>query len=260
MPRGYRTAQRRSPGRTARMRDRRFVTMAHTIRLRTADLPVFLADVAIVGPVLYVAGITAMHLLRPTDIVHYGNTMSAYSVGPYGSISIAAFVSLGASAIALALGLPRALAPLRWSLVGSVLVGLFGVGFVLAGIFRFAPDVSSIEPLIRGETPPTTAGVIHGLAGFGGIAFLICAMLVLSAAFRRDEKWRTFWVSSLALVLFVVGLMLPNPPVVAWDSGGWLGAIEWRFFVGTLVVWLLLAAVRLRSVATRDVARRASTT
>ncbi len=127
--------------------------MAHTTRLRTPNVPVFLADVATVGPVLYVAGITAMHPLKPTYLVHYGNTMSAYSVGAYGSVSVAAFVSLGAGAIALALGLPRALAPSRRSLVGSVLVGLFGIGFVLAGIFRFAPEVGSIDPLIRGRRP-----------------------------------------------------------------------------------------------------------
>jgi uncharacterized membrane protein len=56
----------------------------------------------IIGPVFFVVAITAMHFLRPNDIVLYGNTMSFYSVGPYGSISVAASIALGLYALALA--------------------------------------------------------------------------------------------------------------------------------------------------------------
>ena len=63
-----------------------------------------LALARIIGPVFYVVAIAVMHLLRPDDIVRYGNTMSLYSVGPYGSISIAAFVALGLGALALSWG------------------------------------------------------------------------------------------------------------------------------------------------------------
>src|SRR5215212_552295 len=70
-----------------------------------------LALVGIIGPVFYVVAIAAMHFLRPNDIVLYGNTISAYSVGAYGSISMAAFVALGLGGLALSAGLRRAVMP-----------------------------------------------------------------------------------------------------------------------------------------------------
>ena len=67
-----------------------------------------LALVGVIGPVFYVVAITAMHFLRPNDIVLYGNTVGFYSVGPYGCISVVAFIALGLCALALAFGLRRA--------------------------------------------------------------------------------------------------------------------------------------------------------
>jgi hypothetical protein len=213
-----------------------------------------------VGPLFYVVAIAVMHVLRPHNVVLYGNTMSAYSVGPYGSISIAAFVALGLGALALSIGLRRAVVPSRALRVGSVLVGVFGAGWLLAGIFRIAPDLASIEPAIQGGAP-TVSGTIHGLAGFGGIFCLIVGILVLSRAFERDERWRPFWLPSLALglttlVLFVVGLFVLSSPAVVpccpMGSAPWWGAIEWRFFVGAFVLWLFLTAARLRSIASES--------
>jgi uncharacterized membrane protein YuzA (DUF378 family)/uncharacterized membrane protein len=216
-----------------------------------------LALVGIMGPVFYVVAIAAMHFLRPHDIVRYGNTISAYSVGPYGSISMAAFVALGLGGLALSAGLRRAVVPSRALRVGSVLVGVFGVGWVLAGIFRFGHDAASLEQAIKGENP-TISEVIHGLGGFGGIFCLIVGMIVLSRAFARDERWRSFWPISLTLglatlILFVFGLFVLNSPSVVpccpTGSVAWWGAIEFRVFVGAFVLWLLLTSIRLRAVA-----------
>ncbi len=223
----------------------------------------FLANLGVVGPVFYAVAILALHFLRPQDIVLYGNVMSAYSIGPYGGLSIAAFIGLGLGALALSLGLRRGVRSSRVLLVGAVLVGLFGIGWIMAGIFRFAPDVASIEPLIRGDAPPTTSGIIHGVAGFGSFACIFAGMIVLSRAFKRDDRWRSFGIPSLVfgllmLVLFAIGLFVLNSPTVVPccppGSRAWVGAIEWRGFVGTFVLWLFLTAMRLRSVA-RDAAR-----
>src|SRR4051812_49143630 len=121
-----------------------------------------LALMGIIGPVFYVVAIAAMHFLRPDDIVLYGNTISAYSIGAYGSISMAAFVALGLSGLALSAGLRRAVMPSRALRVGSVLIGVFGAGWILAGIFRFGTDAASLEQAIKGENP-TISEAIHGL-------------------------------------------------------------------------------------------------
>jgi len=81
---------------------------------------------------------------------------------------------------------------------------------------------------------------------------------VLSRAFKRDERRRSFWIPSLilglaTLALFVMAFFIEAPEVVPCCPSGsvpWWGAIEFRVFIGAFVLWLLLASIRLRAVAT----------
>jgi hypothetical protein len=99
--------------------------------------------------------------------------------------------------------------------------------------------------------PPTPAGVVHGVAGFAALAALMGGMVALSVAFGRDPRWSRLRGPSLTLALvapalFVAGLALPSPPVRAWASGGWIGAVAWRGFLACLAAWLLMVAAHLR--------------
>ena len=216
------------------------------------------ALVGIIGTVYFIVALITMHFLRPDDIVRYGgNSIGFYSVGPYGSIFVAAFIALGLAGLALALGLRRAAAPSRSLRVGSVLLGLFGIGWVLGGIFRDAPDVASLETVLKEEVPSSASTMIHGLGSFGGLFLLMAGMLVLSIAFRRDERWHSFWITSLilglaTLSLFIAAFFIEAPLVVPCCPTGsvaWWGAIEFRVFIGAFVLWLLLTSIRLRAVA-----------
>src|SRR5215218_11055987 len=166
-----------------------------------------LALVGIIGTVFFVVALTAMHFLRPHDLVRYGTNVGFYSVGPYGSIFVAAFITLGLAGLALVLGLRRAVAPSRSLQAGSVLIGLFGIGWIVGGVFREAPDVASLGPVLK-ENIPSASTMIHGLGSFGGLFLLMAGMLILSMAFKRDERWRSFWIPSLILGLATVALFV----------------------------------------------------
>jgi hypothetical protein len=210
--------------------------------------------VGIIGTVFFIVALIALHFLRPDDIVRYGTNIGFYSVGPYGSIFVAAFISLGLAGLALALGLRLAVARSRSSRAGSLLLGLFGTGWVLAGIFRDAPDVASLEPVLQEKIYPAST-IIHDLGGFVGLILLIVSMLVLSRAFKRDQRWHSFWIPSLILglvsvALFIASFFIEAPAVVPCCPTGsvpWWGAIEFRVFFGAFVSWLLLVSIRLRA-------------
>jgi uncharacterized membrane protein len=214
------------------------------------------ALVGIIGTLYFIVALTVMHFLRPYDLVRYGTNVGFYSVGPHGSIFVAAFIALGLAGLALALGLRRAVAPSKFLQVGSVLIGLFGIGWIVGGIFRDAPNVASLETVLKEEVPSAST-MIHGLGAFGGLFLLMAGMLVLSIAFKRDERWRSFWIPSLmlglvTLALFVMAFFIEAPLVVPCCPSGsvaWWGAIEFRFFIGAFVLWLLLTSIRLRAVA-----------
>ena len=219
-----------------------------------------LALVGIIGTVFFIVALIAMHFLRPHDLVRYGTNIGFYSVGPYGSIFAAAFVALGLAGLALALGLRLAVERSRSLSAGSILIGLFGIGWIVGGIFRDAPDVASLEPVVQGKITPVST-MVHGLGAFGGLFFLMAGMLVLSRAFKRDERWYSFWIPSLilglaTLALFVAAFFIEAPlivPCCPTGSVAWWGAIEFRVFFGAFVLWLLLTSIRLRAVAKESV-------
>ena len=215
-----------------------------------------LALVAIIATMLFIVALITMHFLRPHDLVRYGTNIGFYSVGPYGSIFVAAFVALGSAGLALALGLRLEVEQSRSLRAGSVLIGLFGIGWILGGVFRDAPDVASLEPVLK-EQITSASTMVHGLGSFGGLFLLMAGMLVLSRAFKRDERWHSFWIPSLVLglatlALFIAAFFIDAPEVVPCCPTGsvaWWGAIEFRFFFGVFVLWILLTSIRLRAVA-----------
>ncbi len=214
------------------------------------------ALVGIIGTVFFIVALITMHFLRPHDLVRYGTNVGFYSVGPYGSIFVAAFIALGLAGLALASGLRRAVAPSRFLQAGSVLIGLFGIGWIVGGIFRDAPDVASLEPVLK-ENVPSASTMIHGLGSFGGLFLVMAGMLILSIAFKRDGRWHSFWIPSLilglaTLALFMMAFFIEAPLLVPCCPSGsvaWWGAIEFRVFIGAFVLWLLLTSIRLRVVA-----------
>ena len=97
-------------------------------------------------------------------------------------------------------------------------------------------------PIDEGRNPEQTmVGTVHIQAGT--LAF-VCAMLgmfVLTRTFKRDVRWQSYWVLSLVLALgALVAFFLP--------SGQWPGIFQ-RIFLGFVIVWMILAALRLRSIA-----------
>ncbi len=202
-----------------------------------------LSGVGIAGPVVTTAALVVLHFVRPD--VNDTDLISAYAVGPYGWLMTTAFLALGLGALAVGVGIRRAVMPSRWSLVGSLLVALFGVGFVLAGIFPVGGcrDVECVAMFASdADLPITAAAMAHGVGSLLGILLLIVGMFVLARAFKRDPRWQSFRRWSLALGLAaLLQFAIPGEGIVA--------AILMRTLVVTLIVWLLLAALRLRSLA-----------
>jgi hypothetical protein len=194
-----------------------------------------LAVLGIIGAAFFAVALVALHFLEP----EYNDTpaMSLYALGRYGGLMVAAFCALGVGYLALAFGLRGATAASGAARLGSILLGLAGFWFVVSGMFRVhAPG-----------TPMTFSGVMHGLGFIMGVPTLIASILVLSRAFGRDNRWRSFRpVSSAlglaALILFLIAFFAPGIP-------GTAVVILSRVFVSTFVLWLLLTALRLHSIA-----------
>src|ERR687893_2610563 len=207
-----------------------------------SKVTMFLALLAVVGIADFLLNLTALHFLRP-DVNPVLEPMSNYAVGPHGFLITAADIGGGLAALALTFGLYLGIAPPGRSYVGLFLVGLYGVSTLLAGIFPI--DVG-------GET--TTVGAIHNIVG--NIAFFAfpIAVILLSLGMGKDERWRSFRRPALAVSFAVVLTVILT--IVGSNIG--LFGLTQRLANFTLVLWILLVALRLRSVAQGDLSQQPS--
>jgi hypothetical membrane protein len=155
------------------------------VRYGTAEAKLLaqLAVVAIAGVIYFVVAVVVLHILRP-DYDPARRVISNYAVGPYGFLMTIAFLAPAMSQFGLALGLYRGMAIGSRSRIGMMLLGIAGLGDLLSAIFP-----TDVTP---NDTPVTTIGVIHILAGVIGFLCLLVAMFLLSRRFKQDMRWQSF--------------------------------------------------------------------
>lgn len=85
-------------------------------------------------------------------------------------------------------------------------------------------------------------GAIHVAVALVSFAGGIVGMFVHTRTFERDARRQKFWPVSLALALAaLIAFFLQG-------EGSWMGLYQ-RMLVGTITLWLILVAFRLRSIA-----------
>jgi hypothetical membrane protein len=141
-----------------------------------------LAILAMVGVAIFVGVVMLLPAFR-SEYSPLKNAISDYAVGRYGYVQTAAFICLGFGSSALALGLYEATRGLGWARVGSIFVGIRGIGLILAGIVP-----THVEGHLGGSPTGTTHIVVTTLSDIS----LIAAMFVLGRTFGQDDRWRSF--------------------------------------------------------------------
>jgi hypothetical protein len=189
------------------------------------------------GP-LFVLVFLAQDLTRP----HFNpvrNSVSSLANGELGWVQTVNFLVVGLLTMTFAIGLRQALGPGKAVFAGSVLVGFWGLGAFVAGLFATDPD---------GSAHPSTTGLLHNLAvqiGFPAFA-LACAVFVRVFAKRGDRRW--------AVGTAVTGVAFAAAAELAFRGFGHadgLGVTAGLFERVTAVIafsWIVALAVRLRRV------------
>ena len=210
---------------------------------RRARLTMFLALLALVGIAVKFLTIAALHFLRP-DVNPVLEPISNYGVGPYGFLLTFADIGSVVGTLALVFGLYLGIWPPGRSYVGLFLLALYGVSELLAGIFPI--DVG-------GEA--TTAGSIHNIVGNISFFCFPIAAILLSLRMGKDEQWRSFRRPALALSIVVVLTAILT--IAGFNLGIGFGVTQ-RVANIAVLVWMLVVALHLRSVAQDALAQHPS--
>src|SRR5688500_16313803 len=127
----------------------------------------------VIGALGFIAVFMIAGALRPDyDPLH--NFVSSLSIRDAGWVQIANFVVTGILMVACAVGLRRALFPGRASTWGPILIGVFGLGLVGAGVFVTDPGYGYPPGAPSGvPTMPSWHGTLHNLVSpivFGSLS------------------------------------------------------------------------------------------
>lgn len=166
-------------------------------------------------------------------VIHTGydpvrDTVSELAVGPGGWIQIASFIVTGLLMMAFATALRGALR----SMWAAVLIGLYGAGLVVSGVFVTDPVPSSTT---------TTHGLVHTLVSVVVFGALTAACFVVAR-----HRW--------ALVSRVAGVTVPVFFVLMGAVGGSTTGLLQRIAILAGWGWVAFLSIRLASETHRPVA------
>jgi hypothetical protein len=193
------------------------------------------------GVVVFLLAVVALHLLQP-GLDPLEQAVSYYVHGAFGSLLTVGLIALGLASLALALALRGAVAGPE-SRAGRWLLGVWGVGVLLGGVFR-------ADPPGQWNEPPSVAGLIHGNAALVAFLAFPIAALCLTPALRASGSGRSraglllvlAVAAALSLALFAASLVpvfvRPGPPIL-------LGLTE-RVLLAVYSAWLIVAGAAAR--------------
>src|ERR687893_673696 len=202
-----------------------------------------LACGAIAGPLFVVA-----FLFEGATRANYDSQrhpVSSLALGDYGLLQSANFVVAGLLTLAFFVGLRRVLEQGKGSTWGPLLVAVWAVGLLGAGVFVTDP-VSGYPP----GTPDRLSGyswhgALHDLFSLTAFVALAAACFVFGRRFaaQSERGWATY--SAVTGVVFVVAFVLSSAGFGQAEGLVDLAGLSQRVAVIAGFGWLTLLAVRL---------------
>lgn len=191
----------------------------------------------VIGPVVFVVVLLVEGATRPgyDPMRHF---VSQLSLSDLGWQQVANFLVSGALVIGGALGLRRVLTEGPGSRWGPILIGLAGVGMVLAGVFTTDPGLG-YPPGTPPGMPASDSwhGAIHNSVSLLVFIGLPAAMFVLARTFRGEgSRWAAYSrLSGIGTVVFLFSAFaLPDVTgllqrVAILLALGWVAQVMRRF-------------------------------
>ncbi|MCI0556265.1 MAG: DUF998 domain-containing protein [Anaerolineae bacterium] len=206
------------------------VTSAVNVRLTK----MLLTCGVIAGP-LYVVVSLAQALTREGfDMKHHA--FSLLTTGDLGWIQLINFLVTGILLIAGAVGVRRVIKGSKGGKWGPILLGAFGAGTALAGIFSADPALGFPPGTPMEGTTISWHGWIHFITASLGFVALIIACFVLARNFAaaRQKNW-AMWTRVLGVVLIVA--------LVGVSSGSKGDFVTPAFIISASLGYLWVAAL-----------------
>jgi hypothetical protein len=195
---------------------------------------------AIAGP-LFILTVLIQDYTRPGFDPRL-DMLSLLSLGNLGWIQVVNFILDGILNLLYAVGLWKYLHPGRGGTWGPILIGLYGLGLIVVGIFRTDP-ASGFPPGVPAVTHPSWHGAIHALGALFVFVMLSIALLVFVRLFFAWKKrgWAFYCLASAVLMLVIFFTGFTNATAMARTLR-----------LAVLIGWMAASMVAVRLLASEE--------
>lgn len=192
-----------------------------------------LSLVVIGGPVLFWVVVVVLGVITPgySTISDHISTLGAVNA-PYALVQRANFFVLGGSILAFAYGLDRWAREGWRPWLGIVLIGVFGVGIIGAGVF--SDDLAN---------PTSMTAQLHQLVS--SIAFLaaLVGMPLTTWEFEQSERWPNYRYRFTSVGLAII--LMASLVVFSVSLNTWWAGLGQRQYILLLTGWIVRHSVTL---------------
>ncbi len=198
-----------------------------------------LACGTLAGPLYIIVGLIQIFIRPGFDVTRHD--LSLMSNGDLGWIQIANFLVAGALTIAGAIGMRRALRGSLGGTWGPLLIGVYGVGLIGAGIFVADPMNGFPPGTPVGPNVISWHGILHLISGAIGFLGLIAACFVFARRFAAlgPRGWAAYSVAT-GVIFFAAFFGIATG---SQQGGTTLVVVTVAFTIAVVLAWAWLTAL-----------------
>jgi len=193
-----------------------------------------LAICGIIGPILFTIVLITLGFLHPgyNHITQYMSELGAVNA-PYGNIKNTGLFIAGILIVSFSFGMHIDLnnKKTKATILGSSLVFISGLSFLLLGFFPCDPDCINF----------TTIGTIHGYLAMTAQFPLIIAPYFLLTIFKNNKKWYgIYYYSIVSIILGIIFFAVYQ----SYIFEGYVGLFQ-RISFGIPILWIEIIAIKI---------------
>ncbi|HEX3101603.1 MAG TPA: DUF998 domain-containing protein [Pyrinomonadaceae bacterium] len=191
------------------------------------------------GPIYIAVGILQIIIRPGFDVTRHA--LSLMSNGDLGWIQISNFLLTGLLTIAFAVGIRQLLKGQKGGTWGALLIGVYGLGLIGAGIFKADPALGFPPGTPVDAHAISTNGLMHFVCGGIGFYAIIAACFVFARRFSSLGLAGWKWYSFITGVLFFAAFF-----GIASGSGGsgpTRTFVTLGFYAAVVIIWVWLSAL-----------------
>jgi hypothetical membrane protein len=198
---------------------------------------IILAVCGTIGPALYafVTGILGLLWAEYNPISIGMSELGAVGAPHAIFMNTFGFQLLGVLMVAFGFGLHRSLSTGWFSRIGSALIVIGGIDMIAVGFF----------PMDPAGLPNSLTNIGHDITATIASNAITFGMIVISLSFRKDNRWRRYWLFTLISAIASIALA-PFPMIPIYNP--YAGLIQ-RIAMGFALLWIEVVSIKLLGLA-----------